>query len=128
MKTNEFYKLNDNLDLEGYGVILKKDSVVSIKDIFNDDISEKPTILAVNALNIPGDFLMNAEYFQDSIAQNILEKSNPKFSVGDCVRTSSGKKGNVTKVISLDFAGFFYNVKLNSEEEYGYAEDVLQHC
>lgn len=130
MKTNEFYKLNDNFDLEEYGVILKKETILSIKEIFNDDNTEKPTILVLNANSIPGDFLIKADYFTNSLHQNIMEKSSAKYSVGDCVNTSSGKVGVVKKVIFIDFTEkYYYNVKLNgSGKEYGYKEEQLEGC
>ncbi|PVV50405.1 hypothetical protein [Chryseobacterium sp. HMWF035] len=124
MKTKDSYKLNENFDLKGYNIILKKNSMVSIKEIFNDTI-EKPTILALNVNNIPGEFHVGVEDFQNAINTKMIEENTSRFNEGDCVVYKNRNYEIETKIYHDFIKEWLY--KLQNETNWVFETD-LQPC
>ncbi len=98
MKISNKYILNENLDLKGENFIIKKGTIMTLLNKFDQNDDDKPTSFGLKFENINGVYHANENYLNQLVTNNLITfQEQPRFSIGSCVKrvTNQGISGIV---------------------------------
>lgn len=129
MKTNNIYKLTKNLDLKNENFLVKKGTVVTVLEKFNEIDKNKPTVISLKFENIIGEYQFDESEIETHIKNNVFKTLITKFKVNDKVKTSDfgDECGTIVEIKPDILAGYRYIVVF-SGKKYIYFESQLSNC
>lgn len=114
MERNTVYKLNKNLDLKNENFLVKKGTIVTILEKFNEIDNDKPTVVSLKFENIIGKYQFDEKELKAFYDKNFFKiYSVPLYSKNDCVKDITGKKGIVDVEPEFDIATKEWEYKVN---------------
>jgi hypothetical protein len=129
MERNTVYKLNKNLDLKNENFLVKKGTLVSISEKFNEIDNGKPTVVSLKFENIIGEYQFDEKELEELLEKNVFKSVVTKFKVNDSVKTVDfGNNCGVIVEIKPDAIMGYRYIVVFSGKRYIYFEKQLSKC
>lgn len=122
------YITKKNLVVPDENFTVKKGTLITLNNVFDETDKDRPTLVGVRFENIPGNYVFSENNFNDLISKGtIAVAAQNRFKVGDCVTVDNHGRGKV-KSVFLDRKHILYGVRLDSGKSIGCLESELSAC
>lgn len=130
MERNTVYKLNKKLELKNENFLVKKGTIATIFEKFNEIDNDKPTVVSLKFENIIGEYQFDEKELEELLEKNVFKSVVTKFKVNDSVKTADfgNECGIIVKITLESGTDKFSYVVVFSGIRYTISESRLSKC